>query len=1324
MSLHANRRPGQKNAMVEHPLTPLQLGMVYESVLSGRPWVNLEQIVVHLDDEVVGEDALRKAWAQVAARHEALRLSVLWRKRVTPVQVLRDRIEVALTVEDWSDLPPRRLAGMLGQFLEADREQGVDLEAGPAWRVMLAHLGPRRSVMVWTIHHAMIDGRSMAIVLEEVSDALRGVPLPPAPKAGFLGYASGLAAQDTTGSQAFFERYLDGFDQPNPLADPAGKGGMARKRVLERRLDTDLTRALAARSEAAGATLATLVQAAWGMVVARWTGQSAAVFGATRSGRQIVPGTARVVGCLINTLPVKVQISPPRAMDDVLAQLRQQSLEMRAHDHAALTDIRRWCGLPGTESLFQSMVMFERASLTETMRRLGPDWASRRVELHEEGAMPLTLAAYGDAGLLLMLEHDPVAVPAPKAQALLDHMATLLESLAGAASETPLSDLTMLSHQEHSALMTLAQPDRMLPPADPCVALRFTEMARQRVHATALRMVGQTRILDYQALDDRAGQLAGRLVQAGAGPGQIVAICLPRGPEFIVAMLGILRAGAAFLPLDPAYPETLRAHMLQDSGTRLMIADPDVPAAFPAVRVLSPAESAAQVAVPGFLPPDPDRLAYVIYTSGSTGMPKGVKVPMRALSAHASAMIAAFGLTQSDRVLQFASLSFDVSIEEIIPTLLAGAKLVLRTDAMAGSVGLFLEEVQSQDITVLNLPTAFWHVLVDEMARDGLRLPPTVRLVIVGGEQVSPRALATWQRIAPGVRWMNGYGPTETTITCTLHEPKPVPRQAHSHAPTPVTGAEDIPIGRPTAHARAYVLAPDGSFAPPGVPGELWIGGPAVSDGYIGPAAQSADAFAADRFLGSGRIYRSGDMARWRPDGGLAFLGRRDRQVKLRGFRIDLRHVERALERQPGVGRALAHVLGAGTPAARLLVWVAGADGQPLPDPVALRAAVADHLPPHMVPAIVPVAHFPRTPGGKIDIAALPVPDAAQTAGVVQSADPVTQQIAGLMAQVLGLAAVGPDDDFHDLGGHSLLAVQLIGRIEAALGHRLGVADLHRRPTPRALARALSAAQSGPRYLIPIQPQGSLPPLFGVHVLGRNEEHFRPLAEALGPDQPVFGLTVGLLAQDTPIGVAETARAYADEILKTFPQGPISLAAVSLASYVAFELAQQLIRAGREVRVIAMFDSAGPGGRTRLSGRARLGVHLRQLVRRGPSHLAGIVSNRWADLVYRAKKLRLRLRQPADAQAMTVERFMVAAELAVQAYEAQPIYRPLTIFRAEANIFDSPEITHDGLGWAPVAAMGFEVIDVPGDHLSILQPPNVAVLAHHLSRLMADLPEA
>ncbi|MFN3846904.1 MAG: AMP-binding protein, partial [Paracoccaceae bacterium] len=663
--------------------------------------------------------------------------------------------EVTLTVEDWSNLPSRRRDGMLEQYLEADREQGVDLEAAPAWRVLLAHLGPKRSVMVWTIHHALVDGRSMAIVLDEVFTALAAGHLPPAPDVGFLTYAQGLMAKDSHKAQPFFRDYLDGFDQPNALAETTDDSSTTRKHRLERRLDASLTRMLTERAAAADASLATMVQAAWGVVVARWSGRSHAVFGLVRAGRAIVPGTQRTVGCLINTLPVKVQINPPLATDALLSGLRKDTLDMRAHEHASLTDIRRWLGMPGTVSLFESMMMFERGSLNETMRALGPDWSKRRVELREEGALPLTLAVYGDTELLLVLEHDPAAVSPAKAAAMLAHLAEALAALAASGGTTTLTQLNMLPEQEEAALLALGRPDHPLPAAAPCISLRFADVAARQPGSPALATVGQIGAMDFATLDAQAGGLAVRLMQAGAGPGQIVAICLPRSPDFIVAMLAVLRTGAAFLPLDPTYPAGLIEHMLADSGTSLMVAVPGHQAP-DGVACLSP--DGGTTDAPDLLPPDPDRLAYVIYTSGSTGVPKGVKVPMQALAAHASAVSAAFGLTPADRVLQFASLSFDVSIEEVIPTLLSGATLVLRDADMATSVSRFLEGVAEQGITVLNLPTAFWHVLVDEMARNDLRLPASVRLVIVGGEQVSPRALATWQRLAPGPRWLNGYG--------------------------------------------------------------------------------------------------------------------------------------------------------------------------------------------------------------------------------------------------------------------------------------------------------------------------------------------------------------------------------------------------------------------------------------------------------------------------------------------------------------------------------------------------------------------------------------
>lgn len=1296
-------------------LTPMQLGMIYESTLARRPWVNLEQVIVHLDDEAPSADELRDAWTAVTEQHEALRLSILWRKRDVPVQILRPSVDIDLTFEDLSTLPERKQAISLDQVIATDREQGVDLEAAPPWRVRLIRLGARKSVMIWTIHHAFIDGRSMAIVLQDLFDCLAGRPMTSAKgkSIGFSDYCHALSSLPTDQAEAHFRKALDGFDQPNDISQQTGTPDdttLQRKQQIERTLDAPLSQAIRARAEAEGVTLADMIHAGWGTVVARWTGRDEAVIGITRSGRYIAPGSDRTVGCLINTLPLRMVGRAETLATDLLTSVRKATLALRPYEHAALTDIRAWAGLPGSVPLFDSMVMFERTSLTQTLRNLCPSWNQRRVNLIEEGSQPLTLAVYGDAQVQVVLEHDPAIVTADRATAMLSHLIEILASFAKANASTPLSNLTMLPRSEEASLLSLGRPARKLPAITPCLATLLTQSAQNHASAAALSMIGHPDALNYATLEARANRLAAALVEKGAAPGQIVAICLERSPDFITALLATLKSGAAFLPIDPTYPPDVIAHMLTDSAASLMIGTCDaahIPVLSPSAAPLDPDASAPH------LPPDPDRLAYIIYTSGSTGQPKGVKVPMRAITAHAAAISAEFDLRPTDRVLQFASLSFDVSIEEILPTLLSGAELVLRDKAMAESITGFLQSVESRGLTVLNLPTAFWHVLVDDMTRNNRRLPASVRLVIVGGEQISPRALADWQRLAPDVRWLNGYGPTETTITCTLHEPGPT------------SPGEDIPIGKPTAHANAYVLAADGSLAPKGAAGDLWIGGPAVSDGYIGRPQETAAAFRPNRFAGQGQIYRTGDRARWLEDGTLAFLGRQDRQVKLRGFRIDLRHVERALERDAAVDRALALVLHAGTPAARLVAWVKADEAAPPPDAATLRETVSQHLPPHMVPAIMVLADFPRTPGGKIDTSALPQPgpdpQGATSRHPTTAADPTTQKIAALMAQTLGLASIGPDERFHDLGGHSLLAVRLIGQIESELGHRLGVGDLHRNPTPRAIAQTILAAQSGPRYIIPIQPKGSKPPLFGVHVLGRNEEYYRPLAQALGPDQPVLGLTVGLLTQDTPIGVKATARCYFEDIQKHHPTGPVSLAAVSLGSYIAFELAQQLLAAGREVRMLALFDASGPGGRSRLRGTARLIAHVRRLRSEGAGYLLHVVSNRLTDLRNRVEKARVRMASAkGEVAPLTIGTFVAANELAVQAYEAQPIDIPLTIFRAMENVFDSPDIIHDGLGWSPVAEAGFEVIDIPGGHLTILVPPNVNQLAKSMARRMAQ----
>ncbi|GLO69124.1 hypothetical protein MACH17_06410 [Phaeobacter inhibens] len=1429
---HPAKGSGERNqghsSGQEIALTPMQQGLLYESAAAGRPWVNLEQIVVHLDAEAPDPRALRVAWQQVCARHPVLRSAVLWQGRPLPVlqvagvDAAADQVRVE--TQDWQGLEAEDQAARLEQFLTEDRNRGCALEQAVSWRVMLARLGPNRSVMVWTIHHVLVDGRSMAVVLEDVFAALKqgGLPAETAPVTGFDTFSPAVAAvSEQPDSQAFFRAHLEGFDTPNQIARLTGPDDRpvvaapddadhSRKQILRRQLPAELRRALVQRAAqvtvadetlpetsgaqgAGAATLANMIHAAWGLLVARWSGREMAVFGVTRSGRYLLEGCGRTVGCLINTVPLHLHLSGSTTVDGLLAALRRDAVALRPHEQASLADMRRWCGLPGSVPLFDTMVMFERDSLNMRMRSLGVEedspWQHRRVELREEGAMPLTLAVYGDAQPLVMLEYDPEVLPASQVERMLDHLCQLLQSLATAPADMLLSDVVMLPEDERMQLLQQGRPDpaaaqalaRDMAAGPSCLPNRLETTAALTPDAPALQMAPETDVLSHGELHTRADRLAVELQACGVASSEIVAICLPRSPEFIIAMLAVMKVGAAFLPVDPTYPAAVIAHMLQDSGTRLGIGGPDYgtvsgpdtgsnkgkpvhrhdAALTPEGLVwVDPAPSAtgqdAQIAPrPAPIGPDPARLAYVIYTSGSTGKPKGVRVPMRALLAHASAITAAFDLQSHDRVLQFASLSFDVAIEEVLPSLLAGACVVLRSPDMIGAPGLFLDRVAALELTVLNLPTAFWHVLCDVMADSGRSLPSSVRLVIVGGEQVSPQALARWQQLVPGVRWLNGYGPTETTITCTLHDPGL--DQGH-----PVNANEDVPIGRPTAHARAYVLAADGSLAPDGVAGDLWIGGPAVSDGYIGRPEETARVFRPDPFVsqntGGGpreicpaaRIYRTGDRAAWRGDGTLAFLGRQDRQVKLRGFRIDLRHVEQVLERAHPEVQALVAVHGKDGPAAQLCCWVRGtrdagedgaadAAGDTRPDLAALQQIVQRDLPAHMRPALVPVADFPRTAGGKIDMAALPAPAAASSslrlrrnggAAIDTTAppSPLAEQLMAMMADVLGQPDLGVDDSFYDRGGHSLLAMRLIGRIEAELGQRLSLAALHLTPSPRALAAALTEGAEGgdspetpeghtlPDHLVIIQDGTARAPLFGVHVLGRNEEFYRPLAAALGPDQPVYGLSIGLLDSRTPTGVRATAKLYLEEIQTHYPSGVVHLAAVSLGSYFAFELARQLLEAGRELGVLALFDAEGPAGRRRVQGRARLGAHLGLLRRMGPAYLGHVARHRIETL--RNSFERRRLEWTGGGGSLSIEALIAANQQSVDRYTPDPLATPLTVFRAGDDLFDSPEALTQGLGWAPVAAAGFELIEVPGSHLSILQEPNVQDMARHMTRIM------
>lgn len=1307
----------------ELPLTPMQVAMVAEGVASGRPWLNLQQVICRLEPDVgqrIHPEHLRAAWLQVQQRHQSLRSSIDWNGSAAPRQRVVESAPVEiehipLTVDD--DDSRQRFE----EWLAADRARGIDLGAAPAMR--LAWFAGSRGdsdaggppVLVWTFHHAMVDGRSQQIVVRELLDTLDHLALgepPPmlAPAPALAGHRAAVLERDHDADARFYAEHLGGLSERVDLARAfndldTDESLDARHGIVDVEVGAELVDRLTERSRGVG-TLGSALAAAWAVLLSRYTGQGDVCFGSTRSGRYAVDGDDGLVGCLITTIPMRVRPAPHTTVDELMAGVRAFQLAARGHEHASMVDIQRVTDVPAGSRLFDTVLVFERQLLDVSLRAAGGRWARRRFEVREESGVPLTVAVYGDGSdLRVTIDYDTDRYEHADVERLARHFANLLTSIAGSDSDTPICELDMLDVDERRAALVHGGAVLSAREVGTWCDQFAVAVSAHHDHTAVVDASGAS--LRYDELDERSRALAAALAALGAGTEAVVAVCVPRSVHQVVALTGVLRSGAAFLPLDPTYPVKTRQTKMAAAGVCVLIAgqaEADellADGGFGHVSVLLvdewPQSADAADELPGVAPRD---LAYIVFTSGSTGEPKGVMVQHGALGAYCAAVNRSYDLRPDDRVLQFASASFDVAIEEILAPLCVGACVVMRSSEIAESMDELLAASKRHRITVLNLPSAFWHDLVRHYGEVGeATMPSTVRLVVVGGEKASRWAYERWVESFPDLAWVNAYGPTETTVTCLVH---PGPSAAE------LTGLDEIPIGRPLANTRAYVLAPDRTPSPPEVAGELWIGGASVARGYVGREQLSSERFVTDPFAREpgARMYRTGDRARLLASGELEFLGRVDRQVKVRGFRIEPREIEAVLERHPDVAQAFVATRDGPTGEAMTVAWIVSSN-RAVADPVAVREFAASEVPHYLVPgAIVLVDDLPYTPSGKVDAAALPSPvhDAPGAKVHDELLRPDVATMMRFFSEVLGGVDVGPDDSFFELGGHSLLAVQLMAKTGAAFTGRLTLGMLHQHPTPRRLVDSIdNDSLERYRYLVGVQPFGSRPPMFGVHVLGKNQGFYRPLADRLGPDQPVYSL--GFVAPDdaAPRTVPELAAAYVNEIERFAPDGPVALAGVSLGGYVAFEAALQLQERDREIALLVLFDAAGPAGRTERAGVARLAVHWRLARADGWRAPLQRKLQEWSR--------RVRGNQPTtDEAGDALDAYADATERAVRSYRPRRFDGTMVVLHASESPFDRPDIGSTGFGWAGHATR-VDVVDVPGGHISMLEEPHVGAVA-------------
>ncbi|MFI8192534.1 non-ribosomal peptide synthase/polyketide synthase [Streptomyces sp. NPDC085946] len=1062
------------------PLTPLQEGMLFHRLVGGDDDVYVDQAALLLDG-VADPHAFALAWQRVTDRTPALRTSVVWEDVPVPLQVVHREVRVPVTHLDWRETDPDGRAERLARLRADDLARGIDLGTAPLMRLTLVRLPDARLHLLWTSHHLILDGWSLAQVLTEVTEEyaalIAGAEASPPARRPFGDYVRWLAGQDTAAVRAHWSTVLDGFATPTPLpADrPLRETHAARSAAVHTAaLPEAASAALAATARQAGLTVNTVVQGAWALLLARYSGETDVVFGTTVSGRpDDLPGAESMVGMFINTVPTRVHVDRRRTTADWLRDLQRAQAESRRFAAVSLAELTALSDVPSGTPLFHSMVAFENYPFDEA-RTAGSGVRLAEVTSRDATNYPLVLRAHQGERLGFDLAYDPDLFDEVTVRSLADRLRLLLTEIAD-GPDRPLRALAWTTAGERRRMLADWNGTAHGRPAETLVDL-FEAQAARTPGAIAVTC-GDDR-LDYAALDAAAGRLAHRLAEAGAGPERHVALALPRSTDLVVAVLAVLKTGAAYLPIDPKLPAERVAHLLTDAAPVLLVtggetavraAGTGVPAAgafedlpgtgVPVLALDDPAVRDDLARRPASGPPAarrplPENAAYTIYTSGSTGRPKGVVVPHANVVRLFTRTRDWFRFDEHDVWTLFHSYAFDFSVWELWGALLHGGRLVVVPDDTARSPEDFLRLLADERVTVLNqTPSAFYPLIRADAEHPELGGRLALRTVVFGGEALDVTRLADWYARHPDTapRLVNMYGITETTVHVT-------------HAPldraTAAAGTAS-PIGTGIPDLRIYVLDGDLAPVPPGAVGEMYVAGEGLARGYLGRPGLTASRFPADPFGRPGsRMYRTGDRARWRADGTLEYLGRADQQVKIRGYRIEPGEIEAALHTHPGVGAAAVGVYEDGSGTRRLVAHVVGADGHTGPPSAAdLRAHLERLLPAHMVPAAyVPMAALPLTVNGKLDRRALPAPGPDGFAsGADRSAPrtPAERAVAAAWTDVLDTDEVGTGDDFFALGGDSILAVRVTSRLRAAFGPDVSPRLLFTHPRLADLAAAL-----------------------------------------------------------------------------------------------------------------------------------------------------------------------------------------------------------------------------------------------------------------------------
>jgi amino acid adenylation domain-containing protein/non-ribosomal peptide synthase protein (TIGR01720 family) len=1017
------------------PLSGSQKGFLFHSEFDRQGLdVYTVQVVADLEGPL-DVAALRAAATALLRRHGSLRASFQYRTSGDPLQVIPAEVDLPWQDVDLAVLAPAERDAELERVVDADRSRRFDVAAPPLVRFTLVRLAADKFRLLWTVHHLVVDGWSIPILMRELfvlyeNGADLGALPDVTPYRDYLGW---VAAQDEQAARALWQGVLAGLTEPARIA-PADPGRLpVMPESLQLALPEKLTADLTAWARTRDLTLNTVVQGAWAILIGRLTGRRDVVFGGVTSGRPAdLPGVEDMVGLFINTLPVRVDLDPARSVSDMLDALQAQQFGLAAHQYLGLGDVQRMAGIGELFDTAVTYTSYPRGVDSSAVLADGVRMVDHRI--CNASTYPLGLIIVPGQRMTMDLQYRPDLFDRDDAERITARFVRLLETVL-TGSARPVGRVDVLDERERAQILgDWAGTGAPLPAVT--LPEMFEARAKQAGDRTGLAF--EDTEISFRELNARANRLAHLLIARGIGPGQIVALALPRSLDMIVSLLAVLKAGAAYSPIDTDYPADRIAYLMADTNPALVIITADTPA-LPAAAETLQIDTVALASYPDTDPAEADRVhplsaldaAYVIHTSGSTGRPKGVVVQHITAAGLAADHAARFGIGADTRALQFASLSFDATVWELCVSLFSGAALVIAPkDSRAGAPLADLINDQRVNFTVLP-PVVLGSLPADVTLPDDLMLA-------VAGEACAPEVVERW---SVGRTMVNAYGPTEATVCVTVSDP--------------LSGGDRPSIGRVVASHRVYVLDQQLNPVPVGVTGELYVGGNGLARGYLNRPALTGERFVADPWQPGKRMYRTGDLVCWRADGTLDYLGRADHQVKIRGHRIELGEIEAALRALPGIEHAVVLVREDKPGDRRLLSYVVGQDL----DPVALREQLGGQLPEYMVPAAVVVLdEFPLTVSGKLDRDALPDPDFAGQSGGRAASTPVEEILCAVLAEVLGLPSVGVDDNFFTLGGDSITSIQVVGRLRKA-GLILKPREIFELKTPAAMAAVVSAAE-------------------------------------------------------------------------------------------------------------------------------------------------------------------------------------------------------------------------------------------------------------------------